>query len=267
MAVSIGASYDDGGGIDGGAVRRDAKVIRMSDISLLEHISIDWTDFDTASRISSEIVQHLAADRALLRRMVLATQHDERLRPMAEKHYELNYIVLYDALDRGMRIRLHRFSKGLEDIPHNHRFSFSSALLHGSYVHTLFALERAEDDEEDRPPWTLQQPDGTHEGAELRQLSVVGLRPELATIQAAGSSYSLHHSTIHKTAMPDENAYSVFCRGPAAKPCALQLQPEQRSYRWKFGRQNETADVIAERRMSDDEFVRYIETLEEAGVI
>ena len=232
----------------------------------LERVSIDWTDFDKASRISGEIVQHLAADRALLRRLVLSVQRDERLRFLAEKHDELNYIVLYDALDRGLRVRLHRFSRGLEDIPHNHRFSFSSALLSGSYVHTLFQVERV-DEEHEGQPWRLHQPEGSHVGASVRELPVVGLAPQLATVQAAGSSYSLHNSTIHKTAMPVEDAYSVFCRGPAMKPCALQLLPDAQSYRWKFGQANEAPTVVADRKMTDAEFDRYIETLEEAAVI
>ena len=233
----------------------------------LERVSIEWTDFEKASRISGEIVRELAADRALLRRLVLSVQRDERLRFLAEKHDELNYIVLYDALDRGIRVRLHRFSKGLEDIPHNHRFSFSSALLSGSYVHTLFQVERLDGDGAGQEPWALAQPEGTHVGVELRNLPVAGLEPQLATVQAAGSSYSLHHSTVHKTAMPVEDAYSVFCRGPAQKPCALQLQPDVKTYRWKFGQAHETAKVVADRKMTDAEFGSYIETLEAAAVI
>jgi hypothetical protein len=233
----------------------------------LDRVSLDWTDFERASRISSEIVQELAADRAQLRRLVLSVQRDERLRFLAEKHDELNYIVLYDALDRGLRVRLHRFSRGLEDTPHNHRFSFSSALLSGSYVHTLFQVERPDGDAEEQEPWTLAQPEGTHVGVELRDLPVAGLEPQLATVQAAGSSYSLHHSTVHKTAMPVEDAYSVFCRGPAQKPCALQLQPDVKTYRWKFGRAHESAKVVADRKMTDAEFAGYVESLEAAAVI
>jgi hypothetical protein len=233
----------------------------------LERVSIDWSDFDKASRISGDIVQELASDRALLRRMVLSIERDERLRFLAEKHDELNYIVLYDALDRGFRLRLHRFSQGLEDIPHNHRFSFSSALLSGSYVHTLFQVERVEDEDPERPAWSLDQPEGSHVGVDLREFPVAGLEPQLATIQAAGSAYSLHHSTIHKTAMPVEDAYSVFCRGPAAKPCALQLKPDLKTYRWKFGQAHETEQNVADRRMSDQDFTTYVETLEGAAVI
>lgn len=233
----------------------------------LERVSIDWSDFPTASRISADIVQELAADRGELRRMVLATRDDEHLRSLAEKHEELNYIVLYDALDRGLRIRLHRFSQGLEDIPHNHRFSFSSALLGGSYVHSLFQVQSRQE-QIGGEPWALDQPEGSAIATEFDDdIKLNGLAPQYETIQAAGSSYTLHHSTVHKTAMPVEDAYSVFCRSPAAKPCALQLMPETRTYRWKFGRANETEQVVADRRMTATEFDVYIEHLEAADVI
>jgi hypothetical protein len=45
----------------------------------LERVCLDWTDFETASRVSSDIVRELAADRALLRRLVLGVQRDQRL--------------------------------------------------------------------------------------------------------------------------------------------------------------------------------------------
>lgn len=239
----------------------------MGESGWLDDISIDWSDFDNASRISGEIVRHVAADRALLRRMVLEAQQDVQLRALSEKHYELTYIVLYDALDRGLRVRLNRFTKGLEDIPHNHRFSFSSALLSGSYVHTLFDVGRPDAADPGRKMWALQQPEGTHEGEEVEELEITGLHPALATVQRAGSSYTLHHTTIHKTAMPDETAFSVFCRGPAEKPCALQFQPDTQTYMWKFGRANETSEVLAGRRLTEDEYSAFIESMERADVI
>lgn len=239
----------------------------MSESGWLDDISIDWNDFDNASRISGEIVRHVAADRALLRRMVLDAQQDGQLRELSEKHHELTYIVLYDALDRGLRVRLNRFTKGLEDIPHNHRFSFSSALLSGSYVHTLFDVGPPDAADPGQKLWALDQPEGTHGGQPVKELEIAGLHPVLATVQRAGSSYTLHHTTIHKTAMPDETAFSVFCRGPAQKPCALQLQPDAQTYMWKFGRANETSDVLADRRLTEDEYSAFIESLEKADVV
>ena len=90
--------------------------------------------------ICIKVAKRIAADRHSLKELVERAAQDEHLRGLAEKHSELNYIVLYDALDRGLRVRLHRFTEGMEDIPHNHRFNFSSAILKGSYVHTIVSV-------------------------------------------------------------------------------------------------------------------------------
>jgi hypothetical protein len=240
----------------------------MGTLAQLDRISIDWSNFDEASRITQSIVQELAGNRSQLRSLALAVRNSERLFSLAEKHGELTYIVLYDALDRGMRIRLHKFSKPQEDIPHNHRFSFSSTILAGSYTHTVFDLDRADATTNAPPPWRLSQPPGTQEnGVEGRELQLTGFTPLLTTVQRAGSCYSLHHNTIHKTAMPVEDAFSVFLRGPAQKLCALQLEPDGRSYRWKFGRQYEDDRVLNERRMTAVDYDAFVESLEEARVI
>lgn len=233
----------------------------------LTRVTLDWSRFEEASRISLDVVQELAASRALLRGLVLQAAESGHLRMLAEKHNELNYIVLYDALDRGLRVRLHRFTHGLEDIPHNHRFSFSSSILSGSYVHTLFQLDMNGDRESDAAPWRLDQPAGTYVGGTVEELRLHGLTMVLKATQFAGSSYSMHHQAVHKTAMPVSDAYSVFVRGPAQKPCSLQLMPDQRSYRWKFGRERESSAVIGPRVMSPAEYQQFVEGLEAAGVI
>lgn len=238
----------------------------MSIPSWLERVSIDWSKSDDASRISREMAQELASNRSMLRTLVFAAIENEQLTGLAEKHGELNYIVLYDALERGFRIRLHRFSKGLEDIPHNHRFSFSSALLKGSYIHTMFELQR-QDTDPAADPWTLDQPEGSFTGDALGKLAICGLQEILQTRQSAGTSYTMNHHAIHKTAMPDEDAFSVFVRSPAQKECSLQLEPWKRTYRWKFGRGAEGQEVIRDRVMTTNEYRAFVNNLEEESVI
>jgi len=233
----------------------------------LSRVTLDWSRFEEASRVSREIVQELAANRPVLRAIVLEAAANGQLRTLAEKHGELNYIVLCDDLDRGLRMRLHRFSKGLEDIPHNHRFSFSSAILGGSYVHTMFELNRGDDDAAGEAAWRLDQPVGTFTGGKVKEIRLVGLTTVLTTTQAVGSSYSMHHQAVHKTAMPETDAFSLFVRGPTQMPCALQLEPEKRTYRWKFGREHEAADVISGRAMSPGEYQRFVGSLEAAAII
>jgi hypothetical protein len=85
--------------------------------------------------------------------------------------------------------------------------------------------------------------------------------------QDEGSSYSLHHSTFHATALPAQNAYSLFLRGPAEKPAAVFLDPAQRAYRWKFGRSNERPEVLTARSFTPEDYRRFVEQLEADGVI
>lgn len=46
-------------------------------------------------------------------------------------------LVLFDDPDADVRLRLHVFSGG-RDAPHNHRWSFTSLVLHGAYQHLLY---------------------------------------------------------------------------------------------------------------------------------
>jgi hypothetical protein len=234
-------------------------------LDILDEIVVDWDNFQEAGALTREFARQLGCDRARLRALVMNARTDPTLRYLAEKHHELQYIVLHDALDRGLRVRLHRFACGLEDVPHNHRFSFSSFILAGSYVHTLYELQ-CEPKEGSRELWRLEQPPGTT-SADRPQVSVFGLTTAMINPQVAGSAYSLHHGTVHKTAMPHSDAFSIFIRGPAQKSCALQLDPPSRTYRWKFGRDHETAQALAERAMSDKEFDVFIAALEAAQII
>lgn len=241
----------------------------MNNRTWLDDVHLDWGNFTEASKVARQVLERIAGNRDLLGSLVLAASKSERLRELAEKHNELNYIVIYDALDRGFRLRLHRFSKGLEDIPHNHRFSFASAILAGSYVHTLFELDEVEASDPRSGSYTLDQPPGSKRESltPVRSVRIDGITPILSTRQAAGSVYALQHRAIHKTAMPDSDAFSLFIRGPAEKECSLQLQPERETYRWKFGRMEETDEVVADRIMTPAEYKAFLTSLEEANVL
>ena len=235
--------------------------------SRLERISFDWTAFDAAAHDSRDLVQELGAGRAALRELVLAVGRDEHLLPLCEKLRDFKYMVLYDALDRGFRLRLHRFSEGQEDEPHNHRYSFSSFILKGSYTHTLYQVADDRASPGAQPYWELRQPPGTFDGGPLPRLSMTRLSPLMTQTQATGSSYSLHHATFHATALPAQNAYSLFLRGPAEKPSAVFLDPADRAYRWKFGRTHEDPELLTARSFTQADYHTFVEQLEADGVI
>ncbi len=235
--------------------------------SQLDRISFDWAAFDAAGRDSRGVIQELGADRSALRQLVLAVGRDEHLLPLCEKVRDFKYMVLYDAIDRGFRLRLHRFSEGQEDQPHNHRYSFSSCILKGSYTHTLYEVADDAPSLDAKPYWELQQPPGTHDGGPLPHLPMTRLSPLMTQTQEASSSYSLHHSTFHATALPAQNAYSLFLRGPAEKASAVFLDPVNRAYRWKFGRNQEQPGVVTARSFTPEDYKRFVEELEADGVI
>ena len=89
----------------------------------LKRTTIDWTSFEQAARLSMEIIQSLANNRPALRSLVLSVADDERLLSMCEVHQHdevaeeldsaaddrrVQYLVLHDALDRGIRIARRR---------------------------------------------------------------------------------------------------------------------------------------------------------------
>jgi hypothetical protein len=231
--------------------------------SQLDRLRFDWSAFDKAGVATRDLVQEIAADPAALRQLVLAAGHDEHLLPLSEKVRDFKYLVLYDALDRGFRLRLHRFSEGQEDQPHNHRYSFSSCILKGSYSHTLYEVA----DDEATQPWTLNQPPGTYDGGPLPTFPMTRLSPLMTQTQAEGSAYSLHHSTFHATALPAQNAYSLFLRGPAEKASAVFLDPSSRAYRWKFGRTQEQPELLTARSFTSEDYRQFVEELEADGVL
>jgi hypothetical protein len=239
----------------------------MNTRELLDSLSFDWSAFNRAGRDSRDVIQAIASDKATLRALVLAVGHDEHLLPLCEKVRDFKYMVLYDALDRGFRLRLHRFSEGQEDQPHNHRYSFSSCILKGAYSHTLYEVTDDASPDLVLPYWRLDQPPGTHDGGPLPDFPMTRLSPLMTQMQAEGSAYSLHHTTFHATALPAQNAYSLFLRGPAEKRSAVFLDPANHTYRWKFGRTNERPEVLTARSFTLDDYKRFVEQLEDDGVI
>lgn len=239
----------------------------MDVLSKLDRISFDWAAFDTAGQDSRDVLSEIASDRAALRALVLAVVRDEHLLPLCEKVRDFKYMVLYDALDRGFRLRLHRFSEGQEDQPHNHRYSFSSFILKGSYSHTLYEVADETASPGAQPCWELRQPPGTSDGDPLPRLPMTRLSPLMTQTQGAGSAYSLNHTTFHATALPAQNAYSLFLRGPAEKPSAVFLDPAKRAYRWKFGRSHERPEVLTARSFTPEDFKTFVDQLEADGVI
>lgn len=230
----------------------------------LDDVHIDWSDFAEAGRRTRQLVRRLAADKTALRNMVYAVEHDEQLFSKCETHQLLDYIVIYDALDRGLRLRVHISTDDHFDRPHDHRFSFSSLIVRGQYRHTWHVMHRpvydAGRDDRVRLWQNRRNPDPESD------IEFDDLQPVFTRVEAAGNCYTLHHSAIHTTfTMPD--TVSIFLRGPSEKRRSIIMDRAERTFWWRFGRTEETDERRHEKQMTVEKYRDLRSRLERLGVI
>jgi hypothetical protein len=205
--------------------------------------TLDWTDFQKVSAQTKEILRRLAGDKVLLRRLVDGVADDPDLLAQCEHHRLLDRLVVYDALDRGFRIRIHISTDSHLDRPHDHRFSFTTRILRGSYLHTLH-------------DWPADDESATAH-------DVV---PQFVTEEKVGASYSLHHSVVHTTfTTPD--TVSLFLRGPAEKERSIITERETEKVWWRYGAEDEPAERRAKVSVGHDGYRNFVARLEKLDIV
>ena len=187
--------------------------------------SIDWDD--TGSILGGCIPAFDAITPAVLANLLETLQADPRLQAMCERYDFLDKLVLHDMPDAGVRIRLHLYRDGYYDRPHNHRWSFASRILCGQYGHRIFGTDDAFT--EDTDPATL--------------------RPLCERAETPGSTYALHHASVH-TVQASSSTISLLIRGPAAKDRFLILDRAAEGSFWAYGAASETPQQRAAKTMT-----------------
>lgn len=229
----------------------------------LDTIAIDWTDFEEAGRRTRDLVRRLANDKRTLRDLVFAVEDDPELLARCERHELLDYIVIYDALDRGFRIRLHQSTNVHEDRPHDHRFSFSSYIVMGSYTHVWHRVPDTIYDSPDMEakPWMSKaepDPRGQFSGDEIE--------PLLVRTERGGDCYTLYHSVVHTT-ITTPDTVSIFLRGPTEKDRSLIYDRDTGKYWWRWGAHDESTTRRASKVMGLEGYRRFRDRLIELGVV
>jgi hypothetical protein len=211
-------------------------------LDALERLTIDWSDLGRARQQTKEILLALAADKRSLRELLSRARETDDLFDKCEHHRLLDKVVIYDALDRGFRIRVHVSTDDHRDRPHDHRFSFSSLIVRGGYRHVRHQLVGRHGD----------IPDDVQNDWEARD-SDVRVVPLFVTNEIAGNCYTLHHSEIHTTfTTPD--TVSLFLRGPAEKERSIITERETGKVWWRFGADQEKSERRASKRITRDYF-------------
>ena len=224
-------------------------------LDVLDRLTIDWTDLDRATAVTDGLLHELAADKDALRMLVDRAAEDDDILAQCECHRLLDKIVLYDGLDRGFRIRLHISTSDHLDRPHDHRFSFSSLILAGSYKQVRHRIVG------EVPDSVAPEVQEDHQAVPI----AARVEPEFATTEQVGSFYTIHHSVIHTTIMEDDTV-SLFIRGPAEKERSLITDRDTGQLWWRYGAGNERPERRAQKTMSLSQFEMRRRRLEALGV-
>ncbi|WPO69646.1 MULTISPECIES: hypothetical protein [unclassified Streptomyces] len=212
-------------------------------LSELARYRVDWTDLGKVHLQNSEFLTALSADKEAMRELVDGVRAEPRLWDMCEHNRLFDKLVLHDAPDRGFRIRLHVWSNMEVAAPHDHRWSFTTRLLTGSYDHVLYHV--VEDADASVAPAFEQRFQST---------------------ERAGDSYTIHHETVHATTTK-ANTISLLVRGPAEKDVSRRMDPNTGKLWFGLGRKDQTDADVARRRMTVEHFDAIRAQLVDAGII
>lgn len=205
---------------------------------------IDWSNLEAVASASESILRTLATQRGTLQSLVLSLTGDAALLSMCEHYDLLDKLVLYRGRRVDFRLRLHLFLPGYFDRPHNHRWSYSSHILHGSYQHFLYGQDDQLTDE----------------------VEVSELRPIMIHQQRAGSSYTLHHSMIHSV-IAEPHTASLIIRGPSQKDRFLVMDRHTNAAWWQYGMTAEQPEEREKKVMREDRLGEVLKRLTDLSLI
>jgi hypothetical protein len=213
--------------------------------SLVADIAMtDWNDLAAVTATNDKLLAALDSDRTTLSKLAEQAVDNPELIALCEHYDILDKIVLRND-PNGWRLRLHVFLPGYFDRPHNHRWTYSSRILHGSYIHPLY---------------------GTEDQLGNGDIDVAALQPRMVRTESTSNFYTLHHTMIHSvTAQP--HTTSLIVRGPAVKDRFLVTDRTTGQAWWQHGAATESPDEAARKRMSATQANTCLEKLTELGML
>lgn len=238
---------------------------------LLESLPpIDWEDFETAAEITQKAIRAFVADKKLFRTLVEAAPEDPYLWSKCEQDVVEDKIVLWDDIDKGLRIRLRMSTGHQERLAHSHRFSFTNMVLRGKYVH-----------------WGYTSGPEFDGKTKLDDVKTVYQQDDIA-----GDVFTIHHEALHSTPFPELGTVSLVFRGNPVKERAPVMFKEARAraeaitdlvgmdstevepavaaagtFFWRVGEERENAARRAQRQMTLARHAEWVTRLTEWGII
>lgn len=232
---------------------------------------LDWDDLAATSVITERLIRGFAADKTLFRAVLLAVEHDPYLWSKCEEDVVEDKIVLWDDVDKGLRLRLRIATAVQQQMAHYHRFSFTNLVLRGRYLHRNYETE-GQFDESTRPE-------------DVRPVIIHEDRPD--------DCFTIHHEALHSTPFAEIGTVSLVLRGNPVKHRALVMFREARGgvmgsrwssnlpsspdiepvraevgrKFWRIGEEQEGTARREARQMRGETFRAWCRKLEEFGII
>lgn len=210
---------------------------------LREVRELDWNDLEAVERTNTRLLDVLDRDRELLGELIASVPSDVRLANLCEHYDILDKLVIHDDA-AGFRVRLHVFQPGYFDRPHNHRWTYTSRILRGSYRHALFGTDS-----------------DFQEGTDVREM-----KPILVRTEKMGNSYTLNHTVVHSVTA-EAHTVSLIVRGPAVKDRFLVADRVTNQIWWQYGAAKESQAEAGKKRMSLTQIQESTSLLARLGVV
>ncbi|MFC1417840.1 hypothetical protein [Streptacidiphilus cavernicola] len=206
--------------------------------------ALDWKDMARLNPQLDRLLEELATSPTWLNDAIDHVLATPELLVQSERLQELDRVVLVNDEASGVRIRLHVFRERFFDRPHNHRWSFGTRILAGSYTHYLFG------DYPDLSPAT-----------DARELAPVLVREELP-----GTGYVIRHTLLHSVGAVPETT-SLIVRGPAEKDRFVVSNRDTGEAWWQYGHPVEDPEEVAKRQLGAVKVEEIRGLLKRQGVI
>ncbi|MFL6161971.1 MAG: hypothetical protein ACJ74U_07065 [Jatrophihabitantaceae bacterium] len=226
--------------------------------------AIEWDDIRDVHRGNAALLGEIAGNRGLLRELVIGARKDPLLWRKSESGVVEDKIVLWDEPERGFRLRLRMATEYQQEMPHQHRFTFTNLVLRKHYTHRAYSVRGV-----------------FGEGTRVEDVST-----ECVHDDVAGHCFTIHHEAIHSTPLPEPGTINLVLRGPAVKDRAPVLFVEGRGDAtanrnreeepefaerghvfWRVGEKDESPERRAERQMTDATYRAWLNRFEEYGLI
>lgn len=201
----------------------------------------DWSDPHGAYRATAHVLDRITAEKGLVSAAVADLAGSLA---GCESYPNMDKLLLWRSGDGNLRLRLHVFSPGYTDRPHNHRWNFAARLLGGTYLHAVYGDEQE-----------------VLEGARRGQAPRARHLHEVS----AGSGYFLDHSLVHSL-HTDTTTVCLVLRGPSVKDDYFTWEETSRKLVWAAGAAKESAQESAAKAMDGHGYDRVLDALGKLGL-